>query len=120
MSIFDEGKCLKLVLRGLGDHGGYTEQVDFDPANCSVRVSVDIGVDGQEWANYFHVQVVTLEFLTSVPAPMWGKSLLIVQIFSWNDVEEAIEEFLAEISTESWEDAVKILTRYMDWEYEGM
>ncbi|MEY4245592.1 MAG: Immunity protein 8 [Verrucomicrobiota bacterium] len=51
---------------------------------------------------------------------MWGKSLLIVQIFSWNDVEEAIEEFLAEISTESWEDAVKILTRYMDWEYEGM
>lgn len=104
----------------MGDHWGESEKPDFNPRLCSVRVSVDIGVHDEDWVNYFYIQVVTPEYLSSCGKSMWGRSLLVIQIFTWDEVERMIEEFVTGISTESWDDAVKILTRYLDWEYEGM
>lgn len=111
---------MKLELKGLVDWGGIIGQSAFDPTNCSVRLWVDIGVEDEVGANQFDLQVVTPTFLNSCGKAIWGKSLLVVPVFTWENVEREIEELIAGVPAQNWEEAVKMLTRFMRWEYEGM
>jgi len=107
-------------IASLGDYGGFIERSTFDPKNCSVWITVEIGLGEGNGADQFNVQVVTPEYLRLCKKPMWGKSILIVESFTWEEVEESIRELLSGISADNWDDATKILTRYMNWEFDGM
>ncbi|MES2474862.1 MAG: Imm8 family immunity protein [Verrucomicrobiota bacterium] len=111
---------MRLELKGLVDWGGIIDQPAFDPKNCSVPLWVDVGIDDEEGANQFDLQVVTPTFLSSCEKSTWGQSLLVVPVFTWENVEREIEELIAGIPAKNWDDAVKMLTRFMHWEYEGM
>jgi hypothetical protein len=112
---------MKLKITGMGDHWGETDQPDFDPDVCSVRISVDIGIDGQEeGVNFFYIQVVTPTYLQTHGSPRWGKGILVVNAFDWDEVERLIEEQVAGITAGTWDEAVRTLSHYLDWEYEGM
>lgn len=111
---------MKLQIKALINPEGTTEQPSFDPKNCSVRLWVEIGFAGDGGADKFSLQVVTPAFLRDCGNPIWGTDVLVVPVFIWDDVEREIEKLLAGISATTWEDAVKILSRYMYWEYEGM
>lgn len=111
---------MKLLLKGIGDHWGTTAQSNFDPKNCSVRISVDIESDENNGSAFYYLQVVTTDYLFSSQKSIWGKSVLVVQLFSWDEIEREIGRLISEISSDTWENSVKILSRYMDWEYEGM
>lgn len=115
-----ETRFMKLEIKRLIDWGGITEKPSFDPQNCSVRLWVDIGVDDEIGANQFDLQVVTPAFLSDCGNPTWGKGILVVPVFIWEDVEREIEKLVAGIPAKTWDDAVKMLVRFMHWEYEGV
>lgn len=106
-------------IESLCDDGGFTERLTFDPANCAVWVTVTVGF-GEGGGDLFTVQVVTSDYVKSCDKPLWGNNLLIIDNFTWEDVETAIHDMLSGISAENWEHAANQLSRYMRWEYEGM
>ncbi|WP_020393842.1 Imm8 family immunity protein [Thiolinea disciformis] len=90
-----------------------------DPACCAVTVFVDIGLKHSEGAEQFHVLVVTPQFLIQHPATFWGKGCLLIPEFSWREVIRMIERLVSSISVCSWDEAVKVLCNYMEWEFEN-
>lgn len=89
-------------IKRLADYGGFTERLTFDPENCSIWITAEIGFGESEGADQFHVQVVTFDYLQSCNSPMWGESVLMVKVFTWEKVESFIENLLARVSTDSW------------------
>ena len=104
----------------LCDEGGFIDRPTFDPWNCSVWITIEIGFEAGSGADRFHLQVATKQYLKSCNKPQWGKSMLIVERFGWDEIEKSVGDLLSGISTDNWEDAAKTLSRYMDWEFDGM
>lgn len=111
---------MKYIVKGIGDHLGITDQSDFDPKICSVRIAVDIGPELEGGVNFFYIQVVTYAYLTYSKKPTWGKHLLIVDLFCWEEIEQIIKDLVIGISSEDWAEFTRILTQYMEWEYDDM
>ncbi len=96
------------------------------PANiedCAICCDVDIGIKGKEGADIFQVTIVTPKFLAHdvrEEGYRWGKGYLIVDSFSWEAVERALEQLLSQSSGSSWIEVAKKLNKVLDWEFANL
>jgi hypothetical protein len=49
----------------------------------------------------------------------WGRGTLIVESFSWADVERMLVRLLAQASGETWQEVAQTLNKELRWEFEG-
>ena len=89
-----------------------------DPRNCVVLVQAFIGPNdgpGEESFDFLVVTPCSVEGL----APRWGRALLLLEHFSWEEVRRHVDRIVAQCQRDSWQDAAQQLSRWMDWEFEG-
>lgn len=90
-----------------------------EPDNCSILVEVSIGVEGIEGADIFSFVAVTPKALLNETSYRWGRGWLILETFSWAQVEDAAEELCADMSGASWEQVARELNKWLHWEYDN-
>ncbi len=94
-----------------------------DPANCWIRVNVDIGPVDSDAADTFRFVVTTparLQLEMARMPTMWGRDLMVVREFAWEPVEAALTECIDSIARRSptWEAFVERFICYAAWEFE--
>ena len=89
-----------------------------DPEDCEIYCQADIGPMGMDAADIFFLIVVTSKHLAKMSGNRWGKGYLIVESFSWQIVENAIEKLLSHCSGTDWTDVANKLKRLLDWEWD--
>ena len=90
-----------------------------DAKDCEVYCQVEIGPRGTEGADTFALTVVTPKHLAKQTGYVWGKGYLIVESFSWQTVEKAIEKLLAHCSGTDWIEVAGKLNSMLGWEFEN-
>ena len=93
--------------------------VPVDPEDCSVFLQASIGPKGEEGAEVFAFSVVTPAFLARAPLPRWGHGLLLVQVFSWQDIDRSLERLLSHAHRNTWPEVAAVLNQQMGWEFEN-
>jgi hypothetical protein len=93
-----------------------------DPDDCCVGMQVDIGPVGQDGADTFSFEVCTPSALArrseGERRPFWARGTLIVDTFSWEAVEMALNQYVRSVSGEDWSALATKLNRLMHWEFE--
>lgn len=89
-----------------------------DPSDCAVLVQAMIGPDDAPGEESFDLLVVTPAALERL-APRWGRGLLVLKQFSWDEVRRHVDRLVAQCQERSWPDAARQLARWTDWEFDG-
>ncbi len=110
---------MRIELKGIYSPDLNSPHTPDDPECCAVFMNADVGILGSEGADIFGFTVVTPAFLVKNPETHWGRGYLLVQEFSWREVERMVSRLVSSVSAESWEDAAKQLSRFMDWEFDN-
>ena len=90
-----------------------------DPENCCVSIEVEIGPSESEGAEVFSFEVVTPAAIKSLPAPSWLKGYLLLPIFSWVGVENAVNKLVMQCAGSDWNEISNKLSQALGWEFEG-
>lgn len=90
-----------------------------EPDNFFLHVEVDIGTKGGKAADIFSLNVVTPKALLNHSGYQWGRGWLLLEYFSWSQVESAVDELCAEVSGVSWEQIALELNKWLRWEYDN-
>ena len=90
-----------------------------DPENCHVLIEAEIGPSESDGADIFTFEVVTPAAIKSLPAPSWLKGYLLLYVFSWVDVEEAVNKLLMQCAGSDWNEISNKLSQSLGWEFEG-
>jgi hypothetical protein len=93
--------------------------VPADPSHCAIRVLASIGGSSSQGADLFEFRVVTPSYLATNGLPQWGRGLLIVEHFSWGDVERAVARLLAHAQRHTWTEVAEALNKELHWEYDN-
>ena len=91
-------------------------QVPLDPADCDLTFTAVIGTDGIRGDN-FQFSVVTPAALAASQYAGWCKDYLLVQEFSWKQVDNYLANLVASVQGDSWLDVAEQLHQFMDWEF---
>ena len=90
-----------------------------EPDNYFLLIEVDIGIKGQEDADVFSFVAVTPKALLNETGYRWGRGWLILETFSWSQIEEAVHKLCADTSGVSWEQIARELNVWLYWEYDN-
>ena len=90
-----------------------------DPEDCCVFIEAEIGPANSEGGDVFSFEVITPAAIKSIPAPSWLGGYLLIPIFSWAGIEEAIAKLLLQCSGSDWDEVSNKLSRSLGWEFEG-
>lgn len=90
-----------------------------DPDDCCVLIDAEIGLAGTDGADVFSFHVVTPMYLLRETLPRWGRGLLIVQHFSWREVESSLQKLLMHAARPHWSSVAAELAKELRWEFEG-
>jgi len=82
-------------------------------------LQASIGPKDAEGEELFEFQVITPIFLAKNGLPRWGRGLLIVEQFSWQAVERALERLLAHAHRKTWAEVAAVLNHEIQWEYDN-
>ena len=82
-------------------------------------LQASIGPKGAEGEELFEFQVVTPSFLAKEGLPRWGRGLLIVEQFSWETVDRALERLLARAQRNTWAEVAVVLNHELHWEFDN-
>ena len=88
------------------------------PEHCLVPIVATIGSTTDSGDDFYFV-VATPSALAEAGKFGWGRGILIIESFSWTDVERAINRLLAHAARETWQEAAHILNRELLWEFDG-
>lgn len=97
-------------------------QLPEEPECCAVLMYADVGRTGKaatEASVTFNFTVITPSFLVKHPETRWAHSYLLVEAFSWNEVERMVYRLVSSVSADSWEKAAAQLSRYMICEFDN-
>ena len=78
-----------------------------------------MGPRGEVGSEVFDVTVATPSALRHMPLPRWGHGLLLVQEFSWLQIDRSLERVLAQSQREAWAEVTAALRGYLHWEFES-
>jgi hypothetical protein len=103
--------------------GLYSTELDrpaipADPEDCSVVCDAEIGAEDQTGADLFHFTVITRKRIAKLSGTEWGRGYLIVDRFSWEEIDRALGKLLANCARSSWEEAAAQLNQELFWEFE--
>jgi Immunity protein 8 len=85
----------------------------------AVAMQASIGPKDENGAETFSFTVATPAFVASLGLPRWGRGLLLVQSFSWQEVERHVERLLARAHRATWAETAAVLNQQMEWEFDG-
>jgi hypothetical protein len=106
-------------LRNLSSPDLERPAVPSDPTDCLVALEASIGPKGARGEELFEFQVVTPRALAKNGLPRWGRGLLIVEQFSWANVERALERLLSHAHRDTWAEVAAVLNHELQWEYDN-
>jgi hypothetical protein len=87
-----------------------------DPQHCAVRFHVVIGPRGGAEREAFAFTVVTPGYLAGLEAPRWGRGHLLLPVFEWEAIKQALARLLALCARPTWEDVAAELSRELQWQ----
>ena len=91
-----------------------------DPLECHVAIQASIGPKNEPGEELFEFSVVTPKFLArSGELPCWGRGLLLLEEFSWEAVERAIDRLLVRAHRPAWREVALALSHDLDWEFDN-
>ena len=94
----------------------------FRPArsDCfSLQIRAIIGPRGQLSEESFDLEVCTPKWLLeNCKDPVWGRHLIIVQEFNFNQISGMIAQYCERCSGISWEEVASKVSRIGKWEFE--
>jgi len=88
-------------------------------AEFAVVMQASIGPKDENGAETFSFTVATPAFVASLGLPRWGHGLLLVQSFSWQEVDRYVERLLARAHRATWAEAAAVLNQQMEWEFDS-
>lgn len=89
-----------------------------DASDCACFIEVQIGHAGGEEVETFSFTAMTPRALARYREVRWGRGCLLMQTFSWAEVQWVLARLLGAIEVESWTEAVVELRQFMDWEFD--
>jgi len=84
-----------------------------------VVFEAEIGPKNQEGADRFSFSVVTPKHMVHEALPRWGHGYLIVDCFSWLEVERSLQRLLDQSSRNTWQEVAESLSHDLDWEFKS-
>lgn len=90
--------------------------VPEDPYDCDVWFQAAIGPIGEEESELFTFRVITAARLARSTEPIWGRGKLLLPMFEWRAVIEAVATLLARSARDSWAEVVAELDKELCWE----
>jgi len=94
-------------------------QLPRDPTNCIVLVQALVGPGDGPGEESFDFCVVTPSYLQGQNGPRWGRGLLIVESFDWAVVRRVVEERLATVAHNTWEQVGLDLNKEPLWQFDN-
>ena len=91
-----------------------------DLTNCAVSFDINVGPINTDRSDIFYFTVMTPAYLKNAldkEKLIFGKSLILVNAFSWEEVQNRLDKLVKSLSDEN-EDALLKLSRYGQWEFE--
>jgi hypothetical protein len=92
-----------------------------DVEDCWIVVQAEIGPELSEACDVFTFYVCTIKFLQRILSKQsyqYGKSVILMEKFSWEIIENSIKEICGGTQGDSWEEIAARLSKYWDWEFE--
>ena len=92
-----------------------------DVLNFGTWIRAHIGLQGEEGAEVFDIQVCTPEWLKTqcaIYGPIWGRYMLIVEAYDYDAIKERIECYVIGSSGNDWAAIAAKLSRISAWEFE--
>jgi hypothetical protein len=106
------------ILKGL--HSADLARGDLPvDADFSVAMQASVGPKGETGEETFSFTVATPSVVVSLGLPRWGRGLLLVESFSWEEVERYVERLVARAHRTTWAETAAVLNQYMEWEFDG-
>jgi len=93
-----------------------------DVHDFCVDINLDVGIKDSDGSDQFRVTVCSPSWLVRSMEPgeyRFGRGLLILREFDWQQVEEALAKLLGSCSRENWELTAAEISKYLSWEFEG-
>ncbi len=90
-----------------------------DPIDCAIVFHVLIGPMDGEGEEAFSFTVTTAARFTAATEARWGRGNLIVPIFDWAVVVQAVAQLLAHCARPTWGEVVAELNKELLWEFDG-
>jgi immunity protein 8 of polymorphic toxin system len=90
-----------------------------DPSDCEIFFRVFIGPADGEGEEAFSFAVVTPTRFSKGAEARWGRGKLIVPVFEWSIVAQAIAKLLAQAACPTWGEVVAELNKELVWEFDG-
>jgi hypothetical protein len=87
-----------------------------DPRACAVRFEVIIGPRGGPEREAYAFTVVTPGALEHLDGGQWGRSCLLLPVFDWDLVKQALAQLLATCARSSWDEVATELSRELRWQ----
>ena len=89
-------------------------------AEVFTTLTMEIGWQGREGTNLFHVVLATPESLRKFRDDfvLVRNRTLVVQRYDFSKLVAALKSIVEESTRASWEDSCEVLSRYFYWEYE--
>ena len=96
-----------------------SDSLPNDPENCSVFIEVEIGPQNAEGADIFSFTAVTPNWLGVEIGTRWGHGLLILQRFSWHEIESSLQKLLLHCHRSTWQAVCDELRKQLNWEFDN-
>jgi hypothetical protein len=111
---------MRAVLKKVSaDEVVFESYVPDDPECFSITLRMRIGVEESAGADDFELFVCTPKWLdVNVWGATWGRHCLIVRMYDYDLIFEAIQKKVSEIEGVNWEDLACKLARFYSWEFE--
>lgn len=90
-----------------------------DPAHCLVPMLATIGPSSGTAGDDFSFIAATPSAIAESGRLGWGRGMLIVDSFSWPQVERLVNRLLAQASRPSWQEVAQALNHELLWEFDG-
>lgn len=90
-----------------------------DPSDCEIFFQVFIGPKDGDGEECFNFTVVTGARFARGSEARWGRGKLLVSVFEWSAVAQAIAKLLAQCARPSWGEVVAELNKELLWQFEG-
>ena len=89
-----------------------------DGLRCFISMNATIGPNVSAGDNFSFV-VATPRALAETSTFGWGRGLLIVEEFSWADIERSVNRLLAHSARSTWQEVAHSLNKELLWEFDG-
>jgi hypothetical protein len=89
-----------------------------DPLDCAISFQAFIGPREGDGEEAFNFVVVTPTRLARSTEAKWGRGTLIVPLFEWQLVVQAIATLLASCARPTWKEVANELNKELLWEFD--